>query len=120
MAVTPRTVARPRREHPPTSRASQRSPEDRLRAAAQADKILGMLSAAGDRGCLKSELWAACHGVNSRVSDLRKRGHKIQALAVGRGVWQYRLIAQPGNSRFEQRQYEEFEREAPLFAGGGQ
>ena len=66
---------------------------DRKRAEAHADRILSMLTAAGSLGCTNAELWAVCHAVNSRVSDLRKRGHRIVAKSEGGGVWRYRLIA---------------------------
>jgi hypothetical protein len=77
-----------------------------------------MLVTAADRGCTNSQLWAVCHAVNSRISDLRKRGHKIEAVAEGGGVWRYRLIrSEMQLSRsFEERRRKEFEQEAPLFA----
>jgi hypothetical protein len=65
------------------------------RARGQEDQILSMLIAAGPVGCANSQLWAVCHAVNSRISDLRKRGHNITAEPEGRGVWRYWLINAP-------------------------
>jgi hypothetical protein len=70
-----------------------RADVERLRG--QQDQILSMLIAAGPAGCVNSQLWAVCHAVNSRISDLRKRGHKITAESEGRGKWRYRLITPP-------------------------
>ncbi len=67
---------------------------DLERARGQEDQILAMLIAAGPAGCANSQLWAVCHAVNSRISDLRKRGHKITAESEGGGVWRYRLVVQ--------------------------
>jgi|SRR6516225_3492310 hypothetical protein len=73
-------------------RTSRRDPEDRSRADAQSSKILEMLVTAGARGCTNSQLWAVCHAVNSRISDLRKRGHKITAKSEGGRIWRHKLI----------------------------
>jgi hypothetical protein len=54
--------------------------------------VLSRLRLAGERGCINVELWHICHAVNSRIADLRKRGHRIIAACEGRGVWRYRLI----------------------------
>jgi hypothetical protein len=70
----------------------RRDSADHKRARAQADEILSMLTVAGELGCANSELWSVCHAVNSRISDLRKRGHKITAESEGGGTWRYRLI----------------------------
>lgn len=64
------------------------------RARGQDDQIFSMLLAAGPAGCTNSQLWTVCHAVNSRISDLRRRGHKITAESEGRGIWRYRLVAQ--------------------------
>src|SRR5579862_6036295 len=95
---------------------------DRARTDAQSGKILEMLIAAGAKGCTNSQLWDVCHAVNSRISDLRKRGHKIDAAAEGGGIWRYRLaagssVAKP--SRFEERCRRDIEQQAPLFADPG-
>lgn len=74
---------------------SKRDNTDVGRARGQEDQILCMLIAAGPAGCVNSQLWAVCHAVNSRISDLRKRGHKITAESEGGGVWRYRLIHPP-------------------------
>jgi hypothetical protein len=100
----------------PNTAASQRDSADRARAAAQANKILAMPVEAGGLGYTNSQLWTICHAANSRISDLRKRGHKIEAVSEGAGVWRYRLTARPGNSRFEQKYRQELQRAAPLFA----
>jgi hypothetical protein len=95
------------------------SRRDRARAAAQADKILGMLVDAGDRGCTNSQLWTVAHAVNSRISDLRKRcGHKIESVAEGGGVWRYRLIPPQLNGVSD---WQDRPRTAglPLFDAGG-
>lgn len=101
-----------------TRSASQRDHTDRKRADAHAEKILSMLIAAGSLGCTNSQLWTVCHPVNSRISDLRRRGHEIAATSEGRGIWRYRLIPpQSGQSvLFEQRRRDEEARETPLFA----
>lgn len=98
--------------------SSRQSPADRARANAQSRKILEMLTTAADRGCTNAQLRAICHAVNSRISDLRKRGHTIHAVAEGGGVWRYRLIRSEMqmSPSFEKRRRKEFEREAPLFA----
>jgi hypothetical protein len=62
------------------------------RTRGQEDEILELLRKAGQHGCTNAELWTVCHAVNSRISDLRRRGHHIEALCEGRGVWRYRLI----------------------------
>jgi hypothetical protein len=96
-----------------------RDSADRARADAQSRKIFDMLASAGAQGCTNSQLWAVCHAVNSRISDLRKRGHKIEAAAEGGGIWRYRLVGSPGSdglSEFEQRRQRELEHDAPLFA----
>lgn len=72
---------------------SQRKLADRRRADGQCERILGLLVSAGDLGCTNRELWAVCHAVNSRVSDLRRRGHEIIAKAEGGGIYRYRLVA---------------------------
>jgi hypothetical protein len=71
---------------------SQRNETNRERARGQEEEILSTLRLAGERGCTNTELWAICHAVNSRISDLRKRGHRIEASPEGRGVWRYRLL----------------------------
>ena len=78
---------------PHSKTPAHRDPADRKRADGQADEILAMLSAAGDLGCTNSKLWTVCHAVNSRISDLRKRGHRIEAKSKGGGVWRYRVVA---------------------------
>jgi hypothetical protein len=96
---------------------SPRDLADRKRADGQSEKILAMLSAAGEHGCTNHQLWTVCHAVNSRVSDLRKQGHRITAWPEGHGIWRYRLQPAPDQaSPFEQTRREELEREAPLFA----
>ena len=95
---------------------------DRVRADAQSGKILEMLVAAGAQGCTNSQLWEVCHAVNSRISDLRKRGHKIDAIAEGGGVWRYRLAANSSPAKlspFEERRRRDVEQQAPLFADAG-
>jgi hypothetical protein len=54
-----------------------------------------MLIAAGDRGCTNGQLWEIAHATNSRISDLRSRGHKIIAECEGSGTWRYTLTAMP-------------------------
>lgn len=87
-------VAESRSEsNPPQNCArSRRDPADHRRAQPHADKIPSMLTAAGSVGCTNLELWSACHPVNSRISDLRARGHRIKAKPEGRGAWRYWLI----------------------------
>ena len=101
-------------------KAPWRDPAERKGAAAHADKILAMLAAAGSLGCTNSQLWTVCHAVNSRISDLRRRGYQIVAGSEGAGVWRYRLTSseplQP--SPFEQRRRCEEAEAMPLFAGG--
>lgn len=93
--------------------------EQRTRSDAHSAKILEMLTMAGVQGCTNSQLWTVCHPVNSRISDLRARGHEITATSEGNGVWRYRLIQKiPKPSPFEQRRCREFEQEMPLFARG--
>jgi hypothetical protein len=105
----------------PTTRApGQQDPADRKRADGQSEKILAMLAAAGSHGCTNHQLWTVCHAVNSRVSDLRKQGHRITAWPEGHGIWRYRLQPAPDEAcPFEQTGQEEFEREATLFASAG-
>ena len=101
------------------SATKTRDPEERKRSDAHSDTILAMLTAAGARGCTNSQLWTVCHAVNSRISDLRRRGHQITAECEGGGVWRYRLTspaAQP--SAFEERRRREDAEAMPLFAGG--
>ena len=103
-------------------RTSRRDPGDRVRADAQSGKILEMLIAAGSQGCTNSQLWEVCHAVNSRISGLRKRGHKIDATAEGGGVWRYRLVVESNPDKpthFEQLRQRELEQQAPLFAHAG-
>lgn len=97
-----------------------RDPDERKRSDAHSDTILAMLAAAGSRGCTNSQLWTVCHAVNSRISDLRRRGHQITADCEGGGIWRYRLIASgpPALSDFEQRRRREDAQAMPLFAGG--
>jgi hypothetical protein len=104
-----------------TSRTTPWRDGDRKRAEAHAGKILAMLVTAGNIGCTNSQLWTVCHPVNSRISGLRKRGHKIDAQSEGGGVWRYRLIPpEPHHpSAFERTQRRDVEREAPLFASSG-
>lgn len=71
---------------------SKRNAKDVERARGQEDQILSMLRAAGAAGCTNSQLWAVAHAVNSRISDLRKRGHRITAGSEGGGIWRYKLI----------------------------
>jgi len=80
-----------------------------------------MLTAAGSLGCTNAQLWTVCHPVNSRISDLRKRGDNITAESEGGGIWRYRLVAQSEPqqpSPFEQRRRREEAEAMPLFAGG--
>jgi hypothetical protein len=79
-------------KQPPNRAPAQRDETQRERAKGQEDEILEMLREAGTGGCLNSELWTVCHAVNSRISDLRKRGHRIEAMPEGRGVWRYALL----------------------------
>jgi hypothetical protein len=71
---------------------SRRFASDVNRARSQGDEVLRRLRLAGSRGCRNTELWDICHAVNSRIADLRNRGHQIHATCEGRGVWRYRLI----------------------------
>jgi hypothetical protein len=73
----------------------KRDSTDLERAHGQEDQILALLIAAGPTGCVNSQFRAVCHAVNSRISDLRKRGHNITAESEGRGVWRYWLITPP-------------------------
>jgi hypothetical protein len=102
-----------------TKKAPWRDREARQRADAHSGKILAMLAAAGNHGCTNSQLWAVCHAVNSRISDLRRRGYKITAESEGGGVWRYRLISSPAfrPSPFEQLRRREEAEAMPLFAG---
>jgi hypothetical protein len=97
---------------------SKRDAQDIERARGQEDQILSMLREAGNRGCTNSQLWAICHAVNSRISDLRKRGHKIDATAEGGGVWRYRLIT-PQLNRVSDWQDRPRTTGLPLFDAGG-
>lgn len=56
-----------------------------------ADKILEMLRQAGRQGCLNRDLWVVCHAVNSRISDLRKRGYRIDGQRIDRSLYRYTL-----------------------------
>jgi hypothetical protein len=100
--------------------ACRQNSADRTRAHAQASTILEMLATGGAQGFTNSQLWAVCHAVNSRISDLRKRGHKIQATAGGGGIWLYRLVVDSDTAsrrgQFEPSRQRELEGEAPLFA----
>ena len=110
--------------------ASWRDPAARKRTDAHANKILTMLTEAGSRGCTNSQLWTVCHAVNSRISNLRRRGHHIVAESEGSGIWRYRLIPpepqqhahgpekSPCSLNFEQRRRREEAEALPLFAGG--
>lgn len=97
-----------------------RDSSERKRADAHADKILGMLTAAGNLGCTNSQLWTVCHALNSRISDLRRRGHEISAESEGGGVWRYRLTSPTPRelSDFERRRQREEADAMPLFARG--
>jgi hypothetical protein len=78
----------------------KRDTQDIERARGQEDRILSMLRAAGPAGCTNSQLWTVAHAVNSRISDLRKRGHKITTESEGRGIWRPRLVlAEPRQPR---------------------
>jgi len=54
-----------------------------------------MLRVAGGRGCNDSQLWPVHHAVNSPISDLLKRSHKIKATAEGFGVRRYLVFVEP-------------------------
>lgn len=101
----------------------RRTKADQRRAAGAAGKILDMLLAAGDRGCLNTELWAICHAVNSRVADLRARGFKIETTREGAGVWRYRIAADTrkpeAESEYNRKSRELRDQAMPLFAGAG-
>lgn len=94
-----------------------RDPEERKRSDAHSDRILAMLTAAGGLGCTNSQLWAVCHAINSRISDLRRRGHQITAVSEGAGVWRYRLTpSEPHQlTAFQERRRQE---EVEAIAGG--
>lgn len=104
------------------SSPSRRTKADRRRADSASKKILDMLLAAGERGCLNTELWTICHAVNSRVADLRARGFKIEAMREGAGVWRYRLAASTRRpepeTAYTQRSRALRDRAMPLFASG--
>lgn len=75
----------------------RRGSEDLARAHDQNSRILAKLREAGSRGVTNSELWAlGAHAAHSRISDLRKRGHKITCEREGQGVWRYRLVSEEG------------------------
>jgi hypothetical protein len=95
-----------------------RAAKDIERARGQENQILSMLRAAGPAGCTNSQLSSVAHAVNSRASELRKRGHRITAEAEGGGLWRYRLTRPESErpSRLEPRQRSELEQQAPLFA----
>ena len=96
-----------------------RDPEERKRSDAHTAKILEMLTAAGTTGCTNSQLWAVCHAVNSRISDLRRRGYDISAESEGGGIWRYRLTqSPPGPSPFMRRRQREDAAALPLFTRG--
>jgi hypothetical protein len=73
-------------------RPGQRDETDCERARGQEEEILAMLRDAASCGCTNTQLWEIAHAVNSRISDLRKRGYRIKASPEGGGVWRYRLI----------------------------
>jgi len=80
-----------------------------------------MLTATGSLGCTNAQPWTVCHPINSRISDLRKRGHNITAESEGGGIWRYRLVAQSEPhqpSQFEQRRRQEEAEAMPLFSRG--
>ncbi len=69
----------------------RRTAADHRRANGQCERILGLLVAAGDRGCSNAELWSVAHAVNSRIADLRRRGHDIVCTPEGGGRYRYVL-----------------------------
>lgn len=76
----------------PKPEASRRGPEDLARAHDQNTRILAKLREAGPRGITNSEMWAlGAHAAHSRISDLRKRGHKITCQRERAGVFRYVL-----------------------------
>ena len=72
-------------------RRHTRTAADHCRADGQAERILGLLVAAGAAGVTNHDLWAVCHAVNSRISDLRRRGHDIVCTPEGGGRYRYVL-----------------------------
>lgn len=67
------------------------SSDDRMRQRSQANSILAMLRAAGERGCTNGELWAVAHAAHSRIADLRARGHRIHCVCEAPGLYRYTL-----------------------------
>lgn len=74
-----------------TTRIARRTLSNLTRAHGHAERLLKLLIAAGDRGCMNYELWAVCHAVNSRISDLRARGFEIACTSEGGGKYRYVL-----------------------------
>ena len=102
------------------NKSTGREPEDLARAADQNSRILARLQEAGPRGVTNAEMWAlGAHAAHSRISDLRKRGHRISCKREGSGMWRYTLI-QPSVelSPFEQRRRREEAEAMPLFSRG--
>jgi hypothetical protein len=96
----------------------KRNAQDIERTRGQEDQIFSMLREAGERGCTNSHLWTVAHAVNSRISNLRKRGHRITAEPQGGGVWRYRLIP-PQLNRVSDWQDKPRTTGLPLFDAGG-
>lgn len=70
-----------------------RTQADRHRHENHSDVILRMLRAAGSAGVSNAEIWdAGLRYPNSRISDLRNRGFKIETHREGRGVFRYTLL----------------------------
>jgi hypothetical protein len=103
--------------------ASRKNSAHRTMTVVQSRKILEMLVTTADRGCKNSLLGTACHAINSRISDLRKRGHDLADLFDSQGGWRYRLMAEHSErhlfSSFEEGHRKDYEREATSFAPPG-
>lgn len=64
---------------------------DRQRTRGHAERILQALRDAGAIGCTNVSLWQWVHAVNSRISDLRARGHVVKCVRESPGVYRYFL-----------------------------
>ena len=82
--------------HATRNRSSRRESQDFARANDQNSRILAKLREAGPRGVTNAEMWQlGAHAAHSRISDLRKRGHKVTCEREAPGIWRYRLITPP-------------------------
>lgn len=65
------------------------TPDDRARFKIQCDRMLDLLR----KGTATTDdLAAIARKYTSRITDLRKRGHKIKATRIRGGLFEYRLV----------------------------